>query len=962
MRYFHFLFWPVLVATFIVAFIQIKDKTYLQNDTAPQGIVSLELGGDFQRDTSIIQSWKSDTLDRTSVTLCQPTPQPINRLRKARFDVCIDYLFILLYTGLGLIIIIALQTRIQQKKHWFTRLLIGLILLAGLLDCIENIGLLRFIDDGLNSSQSASNPAASASTATITHLAAYAKFIIILLLAGLYLPLTLIIRDNGLFLLTDYIRNKTFQLFRYRVLLIGLAFFSLPIWVMDQGQDLLININTSDQGVFLFMGVVLIAAFLNWWLAKLFFENKALRPVFPLKELPVSEAEEEKQEKKASRFLGVATIIIPAVAILNALQAIRMPSLMDFFPAILWLIALLIIFFVLIKNNVIENLYLQLQQKWGKKKSKYAALLTLFLLAIGIPTIIRLTAIQGSSSTPHSLIYLFWHLVFLAFAFLLFVSVRTCIYKEGLAASRIGTPIIILSLILAILFILFNAFPQAILSLDCNFLSLPVLLSGIITYTLVLTLLIRISLLRKTNYVLFFIITAVLISITVDNDYHSVRTMDTKASPTSIQLEDYFKQWLLKRKDEIRQSTTYPVFLVNSYGGGIKAAAFTNMVVTYLDSVLIAQEKDHKGFEHFVFSFSGASGGTIGSAIQCAYRARHLDSSGYTLNHFSGFYGHDFLTPTLGAMFGRDVWASITGQHSWRDRAAVQTNIWEGFGQQALGLDLAIPFDALWDTVTTNPGRYEVPLLFSNTLNVDNGQKGICAPVLLNKTDFPGAIFIRSRLDSINAHRGDRPVQDLSLLTGAFLSARFPFISPSGKMGPGYHFMDGGGKDNSGASTSEAIFISLNKEMQKEKATHPLSEMDSLMQKVHFYFISITNNPNVIRDERKLVSNRWEPISPLVGIINSGISGNAIEADRTLQMRYSSDTLAGGLHADYNSVWITGSCVEYKDGKWYEPVLPLGWQISSPSVQRLHSSFDDTGIRSYKNDGIPKIIRIILNK
>jgi hypothetical protein len=957
MRYFHFLFWPVLVATFIVAFIQLKDKTYLQNLTAPQGIVSLELGGNYRRDTSIIHSWATDTLDRASVTLCQPIPQPIHRLKKARFDVRINYLFILLYTLLGIIMVTALQIRIQQRRHWFTRLLIGLVFMAGLLDCIENIGLLRFIDDGLNDGRSA-----TPTTARITQLAAYAKFIILFFLAGLYLPFTLIIRDNGLFLLSAYIQNKTFQLFRYRVLLLGLAFFSLPIWMMDQGQDLLININASDQGVFLFMTVVLVAAFLNWWLAKLFFENKTLRPIFPLKELPVSEAEEEKQEKKASRFLGVATIIFPAVAILNALQVIRIPSVMDFFPPTLWLITLLGIFFALIKNNSIEKAFLQLQQKWGQQKSKSAALLTLFLLAIGIPSIIRLTAIQGSSNTPQSLIYLFWHLVFLAVAFLVFVSVRTCIYKKGLVGSRIGAPIIISSVILASFFILLNVFPKAILSLDCNFLSLPVLLSGIITYTLLLTLLIRISLWQKTNYVLFFIMTAVLVSITVDNDYHSVRTMDTRTPPASIQLEDYFKQWLLKRKNEIRQSRTYPVFLVNSYGGGIKAAAFTNLVITYLDSVLIAQEKDHKGFEHFVFSFSGASGGTVGSAIQCAYRARHLDSSGYTLNHFSGFYGHDFLTPTLGAMFGRDIWASITGQNSWRDRDAIQTNIWEGFGQKTLGLDLAIPFDALWDTSTANPGRYEVPLLFSNTLNVDNGQKGICAPVVLNKADFPGAIFIRSRLDSINAHRGTRPTQDLSLLTGAFLSARFPFISPSGKMGPGYHFMDGGCKDNSGASTSEAIFINLSKEIQKEKTIYPLSEMDSLMQKLRFYFISITNNPYFIRDERKLVSNRWEPISPLVGIINGGISGNAIEADRTLQMRYSSDTLPGGFHAGYISVWITGSCIGYKDGKWYEPVLPLGWQISSPSVQRLHSSFDATGIHNYRNDGIPKILQIVKSK
>ena len=58
MRYFHILFWPVLVAALVVGFLKLKDKSYLQNDTATHGIVSLELGNSFARDTAIIQSWK----------------------------------------------------------------------------------------------------------------------------------------------------------------------------------------------------------------------------------------------------------------------------------------------------------------------------------------------------------------------------------------------------------------------------------------------------------------------------------------------------------------------------------------------------------------------------------------------------------------------------------------------------------------------------------------------------------------------------------------------------------------------------------------------------------------------------------------------------------------------------------------------------------------------------------------
>ncbi|WP_431210852.1 hypothetical protein ACQ86N_33585 [Puia sp. P3] len=178
-------------------------------------------------------------------------------------------------------------------------------------------------------------------------------------------------------------------------------------------------------------------------------------------------------------------------------------------------------------------------------------------------------------------------------------------------------------------------------------------------------------------------------------------------------------------------------------------------------------------------------------------------------------------------------------------------------------------------------------------------------------------------------------------------------------MGPGYHFMDGGGKDNSGASTSEDVFLRLSKEIELEARTNPGSEMDSLMKKLRFYFVSITNNPNFVRDPRKLVSNRWEPISPLVGIINSGISGNAVEADRALQMRYSSNPSIEGLHAAYVEVWITGCCIEYNDGRLYEPVLPLGWQISSPSVQRLKGTFATDGLHDFYRDGVPRILQIV---
>lgn len=945
---FKILFWPVFAATFIVAFLQLKDQTWLTNKKAPKGIVSLELGPTRADDIAIIQSWEQDTLDRSTADPCSVTPSTINILHKARTDVRMDFLFILLYTALGIIIVAALQSRIGRADRWYSHVLLALPLVAGVCDVIEDIGMLQFIRDGIDNTSHAGE-----FTAHLTHTVASIKMAILIFLLFLYLPFTLIIKDKGLQKLSGYIRNKSIQLFRYRVILIGVVAFSLPIWIMDQGQDLLVNSNSSDDGVVLFVGVVCMAALLNWWLAKLFFEQEYKGPVCPMVEPVITDPIREASEKKVSRYLGVVTIIIPATAILNALRALRIHYPLDIFPPIIWLTALLALFFVLIKYDLACKAWHWLKDRRSETAADLITVMSCITLAFVIPSLVRLFILKGDSYTPASLVWLFFHLLFVACAFWIFVSTRSNIFTgRGWIGRHIGWPIILGSLLLALLFVLFNIFPSLVLKLDCNYLALPVLLAGIIFYIILFTLLIRLSLWLKINLVFFLLTIGLILAISIPNDFHAVRVTSSArvASAAPPTLNDYFKGWLLQRKDEILDGPdNYPIFLVNTYGGGIKAASFTNMVFSWLDSTLIRTSKNHRGFEHFVFSISGASGGTIGATIQCAYRYRHLDSNAaaYSLQRFRDFYRHDFLTPVLGSMIGRDVWASAVGYPLWQDRATIQERIWTDFGRTSLDIPLDNTFDFLWDTSAANPARYEVPLLFSNTLNVDDGLKGIMAPVELSKADFPGTIFIQKRLPAGTC---------LPLITGAFLSARFPFISPSGKMGAGYHFMDGGGKDNSGASTSEDIFISL-----ARQGCHRTDDslFMQLMKKVRFYFVSITNSPYYNPDTRQLVSNRFEPISPIIGIINSGIYGNAMSADNTLQYRYISDsTQFPGIRTDYSSVWITATCVKEAGGSFYSPVLPLGWQISAPSLERLSRTFDPDMIRSYNPEGLRKILQV----
>jgi len=966
-------------------FAQLKDQAALTTDAAPKGILSLA-AGNYRTDTAIIASWQSDVPVLPADNFCEVKTVPRKRLEVATSNVQWDYLFILFYTALFVVVLATLQAERVAKQvgssTGFSHILIVLVVVAGLCDGIENIGLLGLIAGH-----------GTAALALLTRAMALIKMAILLALT-VYILFVLIFRHYGLQWITRYLRIKALQLFRFRLILLGVIFFSAPIWIMDQGQDLLVNTNAEDEGVVLFVSVVAIAALLNWYLAKLFFESKYVPPFWPLNEPVLTEpvppavwAEVVASEKKVSRYLGVCTIVIPGVAILNALDASRLHYWMDSLSPIGWLVALLALFFVLVQQNVAEKAYPWFEKRLGAGGVRVLVITVLLLLVLGLPLLFRQVFIPQNRESPQSLNYLFLDIVLVALAFYIFVSVRTMVFPpKGWLGAKIGRLILPAAALMALAFIFYNVCPFAAQSVIGCYLSLPVLLAGIVFYTLVITLVLRSGQMKAINFIFFIALGWFLIVMHGSNDFHAVHRMPVKQAPVSPKLTDHFKQWVLARQDEIRNAPgSYPVFLVNSYGGGIRAAAWTNFVLSYLDDSLLRRDSmaglPRRGFEHYVFSLSGASGGTVGSAVQCAYRATHPDSmysAGRIVNpythfraDFERFYRHDFLTPILAGILGRDIWSSgiadswtaMKGE-LWRDRAAIQEELWARYGRLELGLNLDSEFHAIWDPTRAGRLAYDVPLLFSNTLNVDNGLKGICAPVSLDFADFPEVIQVGDRIQALNAsaREGVDSLMSISLITGAFLSARFPYISPSGKMGPAYHFMDGGGKDNSGAGTSAGIFFALSRTIELELQHGTDSIYTSSLRKLKIYFVSISNSATTTLqvsppDDRRVVKNRFEPLNPIVGIINSGINGNAVEADSALRRRFAGNPLFAGLYGGYYSVWPNTFCINPGTDSAYCPLAPLGWQISRPSLRRLEGNFT-TGQLGQNPEGVLQLLRV----
>ncbi len=123
-------FWPLFIAVLLLGVIFGFVGKPLNTQAAPFGIVSFELAGNLSNASTILSSWDDNT-----------------KLRAA-FIQGLDFLFIPIYVG-----VIALgsgrASNTLLRKSWpLERIGIPLdwaVVFAGVLDCIENIALLRLL-------------------------------------------------------------------------------------------------------------------------------------------------------------------------------------------------------------------------------------------------------------------------------------------------------------------------------------------------------------------------------------------------------------------------------------------------------------------------------------------------------------------------------------------------------------------------------------------------------------------------------------------------------------------------------------------------------------------------------------------------------------------------------------------------------------------------------------------------
>lgn len=394
-----------------------------------------------------------------------------------------------------------------------------------------------------------------------------------------------------------------------------------------------------------------------------------------------------------------------------------------------------------------------------------------------------------------------------------------------------------------------------------------------------------------------------------------------------------------------------PLLMVAAEGGGIRAATWTVNVLRELPEASGCAADA-------VFASTGASGGSIGLA---SFRTDGNASGGGADQSTIDFAGDDALSADMAGLLAGDLVGAVSGVRvpssgvphvsgwEWRDRTALQEITWESQAPQ-----FAAPFDA--DPVS--PTGY---LVMGSTDAVS-----LCK-VLVSQLDLsaggwtqtdPGTgvataaspdcasrrAEFASTIDLVD-YLGDCRA-DLSWASAAELSARFPFVSPGGRISPAtlpdgcrtvadLQLVDGGTTDNSAVGTWVDLAPALSGLIRETNAAADGGDRPYVLPILLF----ATNEPGT--DVRVAPDGtRPEAFVPLAAIF----SGKGPQTSPSAWLRRASDAYlrvcpAGDTNCEtaVNALRATlpGGIVMASPSTDPAISVPLGWSLSSFSRSRL---------------------------
>jgi len=299
----------------------------------------------------------------------------------------------------------------------------------------------------------------------------------------------------------------------------------------------------------------------------------------------------------------------------------------------------------------------------------------------------------------------------------------------------------------------------------------------------------------------------------------------------------YFEKWIDEREHAINASTTYPVYIVLSDGGASRSGYWVASVLGAWEDASL-RENTNDSFGQHLFCLSGASGGSVGNATFYALLKYNDEDASYRARA-RAFLKNDFLSYTMAHYMGPDLLHHLV-KIPFENRADALAHTFARYSEDSLYYAFGKKVSELIDTT----GR--LPIFFFNVTSVRKGKPAVVSSIRLN--GFSERIDILDKVDSTREQRDDHG--DLTFGNATILSARFPYVSPAGKILKDY-YVDGGYFDNSGSGIVQELILGIQSIIKSEKD----SSKQNLYKKLRFKVVHISNTPK---------SKPSEKINPLI--------------------------------------------------------------------------------------------------
>lgn len=440
---------------------------------------------------------------------------------------------------------------------------------------------------------------------------------------------------------------------------------------------------------------------------------------------------------------------------------------------------------------------------------------------------------------------------------------------------------------------------------------------------------------------------------------HDVRMRADNRTPLGF--DTYFESWLAPNlpgdadpdgvDDPDAELPAVPLVLVATHGGGIKAAAWTSFVLDCAVGTNTTCPVEHEPWAGLgsVFVMSGASGGTVGLVSVTTERM-----SGGNTDWVKSRLSTDLLSPSLAWQLFVEAPMTLPRARSSMDRAEVLERTWsrqwEGVPNTCTDSDLGEDsyYDrwAAWNDGDV-AGQCRFPVILSNGTSLLDGclvnvstfddpkpQPDVgCGGNQADATDGLDRTYAWDAADFLCRD------ENLAASTAAFLSARFPFVSPSGRLvSPNdrgrdcggavedelIHIGDGGYRDNTGASGIVDVLAQLAPLIADAPEAHGVCVVPVVVE------ISSGYRDNVAPSTRGRI---YEGIAPLSGALS--VFGSRDRADPELLVAATADSVVSGYDITHNGEPAADRHVRF--GLFSTPgaQAPLGWLLSEESADNL---------------------------